>query len=67
MREFFDRDSIEAINMIGSICSLIALLLVLSDNFSVPNVIQIALSVLFAVCFGGLILKFFLYLYMSIL
>ena len=58
-----DRDSLEALNLIGSICSIIALLFVLQDKFHVYNFIQIVLVVVFSICIGGLILKRIIGLY----
>lgn len=59
----FDNLSIESFNLVGSVCSIIALLLTASSKLGFSNLTQIIFGVLVGICIGGLfmtmVLSFF--------
>lgn len=48
-------DTLHVLNVVGSICSIIALLLTLSGNFSLKNITQIVFGVIAVVGVGGVV------------
>lgn len=50
-------DALHILSVIGSICSIIALLLTLSGNLALRNIIQIAFGVIAVVGVGGITYK----------
>lgn len=61
------RLSFESFNLVGSVCSLIALLLTASDKLGIANFVQITFGVLLGISVGGLVMMKILNFYRTYL
>lgn len=48
-------NSLQVLNIVGSVCSIIALLLTLSGNIALNNIVQIAFGVIAVIGVGGVV------------
>lgn len=58
-----NRLSVESFNLVGSTCSIIALLLTVSNRLSIASLLQIVFGVLFGLSIGGLLMNWLLKTY----